>query len=278
MAIDRTLVQIRERSYLDLLDLALVVVRQRLWALAGAAAAGILPWSVLYAWLAADAGFPPFFLVMLLAFASPWATAPLTITLGGLMFGERPPAGRVARTLVRKLPALVLYQGLLRGVLLGTFLLSFLIPTQLAFLDEVILLERARGDEKTGQSVYARCSVLCGSRGGELFLQCLAQLVFTVMFVLAFRWATEALLDVLFRELTWGRASRSDPEAYLEELFFWFFDLRAWTAQLGLWISVAFFGLVRFLIYIDTRIRLEGWEVELRLRAAGATLEDAERW
>jgi hypothetical protein len=42
---------------------------------------------------------------------------------------------------------------------------------------------------------------------------------------------------------------------------------------------VAFFAVVRFLTYIDRRIRLEGWEVELRLRALGAAMmEDAERW
>ena len=51
-----------------------------------------------------------------------------------------------------------------------------------------------------------------------------------------------------------------------------------WTAQLGIWIVVAFFGVVRFLTYIDQRIRTEGWEVELRLRAAGLALEDTERW
>ena len=45
MANDRTLVQIRERSYLDLLDLVLLVVRQRPRALGLAAAAGIAPFA-----------------------------------------------------------------------------------------------------------------------------------------------------------------------------------------------------------------------------------------
>ena len=53
---------------------------------------------------------------------------------------------------------------------------------------------------------------------------------------------------------------------------------RGGLAQVGTWIAIAFFGVVRFLTYIDQRIRLEGWEVELRLRAAGAALEDPERW
>jgi hypothetical protein len=47
MANDRTLVQIRERSYLDLLDLALLVVRHRPRTLGLAAAAGIAPFAAL---------------------------------------------------------------------------------------------------------------------------------------------------------------------------------------------------------------------------------------
>ena len=40
--------------------------------------------------------------------------------------------------------------------------------------------------------------------------------------------------------------------------------------QAGVWIAIAFFAVVRFLSYIDRRIRLEGWEIELRLRRSAA--------
>ena len=56
--IDRTLVQIRERSFLDVLDLALVVVRQRPVTLGLAALAGIAPFAALNAWLTSDPEFP----------------------------------------------------------------------------------------------------------------------------------------------------------------------------------------------------------------------------
>ena len=36
----------------------------------------------------------------------------------------------------------------------------------------------------------------------------------------------------------------------------------------GVWIAVAFFGVYRFFAYIDRRIRLEGWELNLRIMAA----------
>ena len=56
-------------------------------------------------------------------------------------------------------------------------------------------------------------------------------------------------------ELTWDQPGLSD----LGGLLF----------QAGVWIAIAFFGVFRFLSYIDRRIRLEGWELELRLKAVG---------
>ena len=35
-----------------------------------------------------------------------------------------------------------------------------------------------------------------------------------------------------------------------------------------------FSAVVRFLSYIDRRIRLEGWEIELRLKSVGRALEE----
>jgi hypothetical protein len=42
---------------------------------------------------------------------------------------------------------------------------------------------------------------------------------------------------------------------------------------LALWIVASFIGVVRFLSYLDLRIRHEGWEVELLLRAEGLRLQ-----
>jgi hypothetical protein len=41
---------------------------------------------------------------------------------------------------------------------------------------------------------------------------------------------------------------------------------------LSLWLTAAFVAVVRFLAYLDLRIRHEGWEVELRMRAEGSRL------
>ena len=43
-------------------------------------------------------------------------------------------------------------------------------------------------------------------------------------------------------------------------------------APLAMWLVAMYFTVVRYLCYLDLRIRHEGWEVELRLRAEGVRL------
>ena len=260
MATDHTLIQIRERSFPDLLDLALVVVRSRPKTLGVAALAGVLPCAALNLWLTSDPTFPFLGYVGLVALEAPWATAPLTVVLGALMFGDRPTAGQVVRSLVRGLPAMIAYQVVLRAVLMTTVVLYPIVPTKLAFLDEVILLEHGRF-----WGVFRRGSTLCGRRGSDLFGQWAAQLFFGLLFVACFWAGTGAMANALTSsELTWDRPGLSD-----------FLGLRF---QVAVWIAISFFGVVRFLTYIDQRIRLEGWEVKLRLQAVGRAMEEAGRW
>jgi len=39
-----------------------------------------------------------------------------------------------------------------------------------------------------------------------------------------------------------------------------------------MWTTAGYLAVVRFLAYLDLRIRQEGWEVELRMRAEGTRL------
>lgn len=261
MAVDQTLVQIRERSYLDILDLALVVIRHRPATIGATAALGIAPWAALNAWLAVGSGEASATLQLaLIALEAPMATAPLTIVLGGLMFGSRPRAGQVSATILRQLGPMLLYQVLLRGMLLGSIVLAWLVPARFAFLNEVVLLERGRW-----WKAWSRCGDLSSDRGGELFGQWLAQMAFGSMLVLAFWVASARVLGVFEGELTWVQPGMA--------LVF-----NGW-AILGIWVAMAFFAVARFLAYLDQRIRLEGWEVELRLRAVGRTMqEEREAW
>ena len=42
----------------------------------------------------------------------------------------------------------------------------------------------------------------------------------------------------------------------------------------ALWLIVIFSTVVRFLLYLDLRIRREGWEIELKVRAAANELKE----
>src|SRR3954464_3486229 len=142
MAQHPTLIEIRERSYLDLLDLALLVVRSRPHTLAVAAAAGIVPFALLNVWLLSDPDFPRLAWPLLLFFEAPWATAPLTAVLGGLMFGQAPGPGAILGRILLASPRLIFVQVILRGLLAGTVVLGWIIPARFWFANEVILLER----------------------------------------------------------------------------------------------------------------------------------------
>jgi hypothetical protein len=252
---DRTLIQIRERSFFDLLDLTVVLLRERPVTLGLTALAGALPFAALNLWLLSDPAFPRVGWVVLLVLEAPWATAPLTVVLGDLMFGLKPTVSKALRRLLVGLPTLVLTQLCLRGILLVTVVGCPLIPSQLAFLDEVILLERMRG-----LKALNRVRELARGFDGELFTRWIGQVALGLFFAVSFWMGAETIISTLIGdELTWYRPGLSD----LGGLLF----------QVAIWIAIAFFGVFRFLSYIDRRIRLEGWELELRLKAAGRVLE-----
>jgi hypothetical protein len=256
MTYGRTLIVIRERSFLDLLDLAFVVVRGRPVALGLTALAGMAPFAVLNVWLFSANDLTSGLWVPLLLMEAPWATAPLTIVMGDLMFGVRARPGRIFKTLVVSFPALFLTQFLIRGVLLLTFIGYVLVPARYPFLDEVLLLERVGPFRALGRS-----RAICRGFEGELFIRWIGQIILGATFALCFQNGAEVLGSVLAGgDLAWEQGAQLDAG----DLLF----------QAGVWIAIAFFAVVRFLSYIDRRTRLEGWEVELRLRSVGRALEE----
>lgn len=260
MNVGQTLIKIRERSTFDLMDLALVLVRNRPWPILVASFFGCLPFAALNLWLTTnDPEFPGYAYYVLLALEMPWATVPLTVVLGGLMFGERPSVRKVVNAVLRSIVPMFLFQFLLRGVLVLIWIFIPILPARLAFVNEVILLERGRW-----RRVYDRSGILCGDQGGALFLRAVGQLLLGAGFVAALWWGWQVLKMVAIFGDDWQEIE--GPSFYLP------------SVQIGFWIAVSFFGIVRFLTYIDQRIRLEGWEVELRLRQVGAAMEEEERW
>ena len=89
----------------------------------------------------------------------------------------------------------------------------------------------------------------------------MALLFFSVAFIVCFTMGTGILTSVVIR---------GEPTWYEDRQGAGLLDLRV---QFALWGSIAFSAVVRFLTYVDQRIRLEGWAVELSLRDAGHALE-----
>src|SRR5262249_31365424 len=149
-------------------------------------------------------------------FEAPWATAPLTIVLGGLILGERPTARRVIKTLFHTAHLMFLYQGILRALLMSP-IFYWLVPARLPFFDEVILLERG-----SWSKVLRRSDAVCGQDKSELFLQWMAQVFFGALFVGCFWAGTDGLFNALFgTELTWDEPGWSDLRGIPFQLALW---------------------------------------------------------
>lgn len=282
MELDKTNIVIRQRGYLDILDLALRVIRAYAGPLATALAAGVVPMMLLNAWLLADyaepdyeAGFPfgyMFFALVLVIWEMPLAAAPATVYLGEALFSQRPQLGKIARGLRDSLPQLLVYQVLLRGFLVPVALFApalLSVPAFLAllgfwpylfiwrpYLNEVILLERnpMRPAQRDAMTSRRRSKVLHAGQAGDLFARCMAAAGVGLLLLLS-----------LWGSMWFGRMMILSELGWSDVMFTFYY-------QLALWIVVSYLAVVRFLSYLDLRIRREGWEVELAMRAEEARL------
>jgi hypothetical protein len=277
---DKTRIAVRERSYIDLLDLALRVSRVYAWPLLLAFAAGIVPMMLLNGWLLADFaerdfafGFQVSFpieyvllMVLLIFLEVPLATAPATLYLGQAVFTERPNAREIARQFRQAIPQLLLYRVLFRILFAGA-----------PYLNEVILLESnplRKKNSPRGESTLSRSRVLHRDAstdtvarafavlmvGGTLFASIWLS-IFFLRGVLLGLWGVLDFYQGLAFALQNGRLNWE----FFRPMCILLFPLALWTV-------VGYFAVVRFLSYLDLRIRREGWEVELVMRAERARL------
>ncbi|HEX5444906.1 MAG TPA: hypothetical protein VFW87_13805 [Pirellulales bacterium] len=267
MQLDKTRIAIRERNFTELLDLALHVLREHAGPLALAFVVGVAPVALFNYWLLGgalsgevydyeDVLAYVFVNGMLICFQIPLATAPMTLYLGQALFVERPSPARIVRDFAASLGQLTLFQVIVRGVV-GIFVLTLpVLYLGWPYLTEIILLERNpwRKRSPQGTSTLTRSGNMHARNRGELFGRWLASAVIGLMFVL-----------ILWRSLWWlAQLLTGDHENEAAE----------WTVWLpvAIWLTVGYFTVVRFLSYLDLRIRTEGWEVELLLRAEAARL------
>jgi hypothetical protein len=267
MQLDKTRVAIRERSFIDILDLALAVLREHAGPLCLAWLAGAVPAALFNYWLLSDwfvsnafdyGDLPTYVMYMslLICWELPLATSPITLYLGQALFVERPEAARLAKDFLSSLPQMLLYQVFLRGVLIWMVITIPVVFVGWPYLSEIILLERNpwRKRSPVGTSTLTRSSNMHGRNRGELFSRWLGSLLLGALLVFIFWRSAWFLVRVLAPQL----------EDVAPQFTVWL--------PAALWLVLGYFAVVRFLSYLDLRIRAEGWEVELLLRAEAARL------
>ncbi len=261
MQFDQHRIAIRERSFLDLLDLALRVLREYAAPLAAWLAVGVLPAAAFNAWLLGDLpaqidfaqmAYYLFLMTLLVIYEAPLALAPATLFLGQALFMQRPRWQGILRQWLGSLPQIVLYQGLLRVLFLFR-----------PYVNEIILLERnpIRRRGAFGKSTYARCRALHAGEFGELFGRWFISLAVAAVLLISL-WGSVLLARAMLLNSAegWlGQVFEGEPEIDLSIVTVYY--------PLVLWTVAGYFAVVRFLAYVDLRIRREGWEVELVMRA-----------
>lgn len=258
MQLDRTRIAIRERSGLEIMDLSLHVIRSHVHQVIWCTLATALPLTAInYAivYQLDDLRWQLFWMTVLMFIELPFANAPLTIYLGRTLFDDEPTGREIWRDLRHSLPQLILFQLIVRTVLIVPLFLPFALWP---FLSEIILLERnPLSSRKKGEmTTMRRNNSLHEAEGG-----------FIVWGLIACMMLLLAALLVTSLWLSWWvvLALLTMDNTFLRPLI-------AAGLPLSIWIVSAYFTVVRFLSYLDVRIRREGWEVELLLRAQRARL------
>ncbi len=268
---EQSLVTIRERRFGDILDLALHVLRDNALAILFWGLLGILPFALLnYFLLPVEARSDirgqeievtttyALLYFWLVSWEIPLATSGITLLLGQRMFRPRVHYGQMIRHWFGSLAQLIVLQGIVRGVL-HLFCLGLFVPyLSWPYLNEVILLERNPLVSKKRMSTMSRSIQLHRLYFGELTVRWFHALWIGGVLCLSLTLGLGTLV-ALFRAqyppLSWWLAG--------------FFPAAAW-------ITVVFMSVVRFLSYLDLRIRKEGWEIELQLKSEAARLTRAE--
>ncbi|MFN0017847.1 MAG: hypothetical protein ACKVP0_06280 [Pirellulaceae bacterium] len=307
MELDNTRITIRERGLLDTMDLSLHVLREFVQPIFWLTLAAVIPLGIfnywLLGWMINTQTFdyeeyrlyewgPDFLdrifymlpwrymfdMGLLIFIEAPLASIFVTAFLGEGVFMQKPTYRQVFQTVLRHSPALILCQLLIRGILPAWLLLSMmstyndnvgieiflwllamytaLFRSLRPYINEIILLEknpiRARGPNAI--TINKRSSHLHNSSSGDLFGRWLASAMLAT-----------SLFGVILIALYLGVGVLIGNYE-----FSWFFVALVYPA--AFWVVVAYYSVVRYLDYLDLRIRYEGWEVELLMRAEAAKM------
>ena len=305
MQLDKTAIAIKQRNLDELLDLSLAVLRRFGPALLQTALLGALPFALLNGLLLSSSmvmsgylfdqdGWLRFrFLVcmaMLVYTQAPLAMAGVTIKLGNLMFGIQSSKQQTLKAIGKQWFSVFGILAMLRGIFpmialiggmeyfsvnrdfanyVGTFWISMVafmiaaIRSVRPFAPEILFLEKCplfslKRKESGNPMLFGQRSKRLHQAGGELFQASFFAGIVSVIFLLTLNLTFVFLVGSLAGAWEWG----------------WWMDL--FFYPLALW-AIALWGtILRFLVYMNTRIGAEGWELELKLKAEATRFQDAE--
>ena len=217
-----------------------------------------------------------FLQVILIIIEAPVASIFSTIMLSKLIFNETPTHSSIIKTGLKStweiLGSLGLKRGVLfvvllaalmrtpdnitRGFILASIVLTFFIFIWVRgarpFILEIILLEQSTAESDNKMSLKQRSRMLHTTVGGNVFGRSMYGLIIGC-----------CLAICLHGCLTFFSVNLFTETGTMEHL-----DLTArWIFPIACWLAVLYTSVVRFLNYLDTRILLEGWEAELKIRS-----------
>ncbi|MCA9213518.1 MAG: hypothetical protein KDB27_10660 [Planctomycetales bacterium] len=286
MQLDRTRIVIRERSSTELLDLSLRVLGRYGKPIALTSAILIVPFAILnellIAHLIADElsalTIPQYVSVMaqLVFIEAPFATTVTTVFLGRMMFLQETDLRSMVHESAALIGRLTVTQLIKRGVFVAIAIgvLSWSDPDYIhllwivtilvgivrmgrPFINEIVLLEKnpLRSKDKSAITVSRRSSRLHGPSSGDLFGRSI------LMSLVLFTAVCSVGLSLWF------------IQGLMTNLWVWGHWMIRGFVPLSMWVVAVYSTVYRFLCYLDLRIRREGWEVELQVRAAAAELQ-----
>lgn len=269
MRLDRVQVAVRPRGPLECLDLALLVCGRRPLGVAVAAALGAVPMILLnrlvYAGAEREDSLPG--CMLLTALEMPWAAAPLTMFLGQAVFSGRFTAAswrECLGTAAGAIGPMLLFQTLARGLACLTCIGPLAWVPAAYFLGPVILLERGRLARVAG-----RCLALTRRALDRILLLLVIDAALLGAGWLAGLWFLESFVS-LWRGAALGDVVRAAFDPTAEDGDAALAAVQAfvsWPSQIAFWTAAELVTAYRFFTYLDTRIRHEGWDVELVFRS-----------
>jgi len=189
-----------------------------------------------------------------------WIEGPFTIAASRILFGEEPSAGAVMRLFAKRLFS---YTGamLIKALYLALGIAMCGIGLFITWPNGVLVPEASLLEGANASEAWPRSKRLVTQRASDSVPALFALMTAQLGFVIGFELLGQSLLDDIFQ--------LGHP---LGEILS---DGGTPFALLGLFLAAPFAATARFLHYIDTRTRADGWDIQVKFMALLAKHENA---